>query len=68
VVEHVTIDRLDLRPTLILAFVLVAALVAVTGVVGYTSLSAVDTEAHEIADEATKVDAALDVYECRPEH
>jgi len=28
----------------------------------------VDTETHEIADDGTKVDAALDVYECRPEH
>ena len=49
--DRVTLDRFDLRPKLILAFVLVAMLVGVTGFVGYTSVSTVDAELESIKQE-----------------
>jgi len=59
--EKVKIDRLDLGPKLVLAFVLVAVLVAITGVIGYTSVSTVDEEAHVIAEDGLKMDAAAEM-------
>jgi methyl-accepting chemotaxis protein len=56
--DRLTIDRLDVGPKLILAFVLVAALVAVTGFVGYGAVGTVDEEAHVIAEDGEKMDAA----------
>ncbi len=58
--ERITIDRFDLRPKLILAFVLVALLVAVAGVAGYQSVAAVDAEAHTISEDADKIDASME--------
>jgi methyl-accepting chemotaxis protein len=57
--EKVKIDRFDLRPKLILAFVLVALLVGVTGLVGYQAVGAVDAEAHVISEDADKIDASM---------
>ncbi|MBB6645888.1 methyl-accepting chemotaxis protein [Halobellus ruber] len=59
--ERVTIDQLDLRPKLIVAFVLVALLVAVTGAVGYTAVSTVDEEAHLIAEDGIRMDASAEM-------
>ncbi|RLM57574.1 methyl-accepting chemotaxis protein [Halobellus sp. Atlit-31R] len=56
--DRITIDRLDVGPKLVLAFILVAALVAVTGFVGYDAVGAVDDEAHVIAEDGKKVDAS----------
>lgn len=54
------IDRLDLQPKLLLAFVLVALLVGVTGLVGYLSLGVVDGEAHLIAEDGKDMDRAAE--------
>ena len=60
--EQITLDRFDLRPKLILAFVLVAALVAVTGFVGYTSVSSVDAELESIVhDDVAEADASMEM-------
>jgi methyl-accepting chemotaxis protein len=59
--EKLTIDRLDLKPKLILAFVLVAVLVAVTGAVGYTAVGTVDEEAHLIAEDGVSMDASAEM-------
>ena len=58
--DRIKIDRLDLRAKLIIAFVLIAALVAVTGAIGYTSVATVDEEAHIIAEDGQKMDAAAE--------
>lgn len=57
--DQLKINSLDLKPKLIIAFVLVAILVAVTGAVGYTAVASVDEEAHVIAEDGEKMDAAL---------
>jgi methyl-accepting chemotaxis protein len=60
--DRLKIDRLDLRPKLVLAFVLVAMLVAVTGFIGYTSVSTVDAELESIAhDDFAEADAAMEM-------
>jgi len=59
-IEKIKIESLGLRPKLILAFVLVAVLVAATGAIGYTSVSTVDKEAHLIAEDGVKMDAAAE--------
>ncbi|MGM0447768.1 MAG: methyl-accepting chemotaxis protein [Methanobacteriota archaeon] len=59
--SKIKIDQLDLRPKLIVAFVLVALLVGVTGAVGYQAVGAVDEEAHTISDDADKIDASLNM-------
>jgi methyl-accepting chemotaxis protein len=59
--EKVTLDRFDLRPKLILAFVLVALLVGVTGLVGYQGVGVVDAEAHVISEDADKIDASMEM-------
>ncbi|MUV88958.1 HAMP domain-containing protein [Halapricum sp. CBA1109] len=60
--DQIKIDRLDLRPKLILAFVLVAALVALTGAVGYTSVGTVDAELHSIVeDDVAEADASMEM-------
>ena len=59
-IDNITIDRLDLRPKLILAFVLVASLVAVTGAIGYASVGVVDEQAHLIAEDGVKMDASAE--------
>lgn len=59
-IGKLTIDRLDLRPKLILAFVFVALLVALTGAVGFTAVMAVDDQAHRIAEDGHKMDAAAE--------
>ena len=59
--DKVTIDQLDLGPKLIVAFVLVAVLVGVTGAVGYTAVGTVDEEAHLIAEDGTKMDASAEM-------
>ena len=59
--NRLTLDRLDLRPKLILAFVLVALLVGVTGIVGYQAVSAVDADAHTISEDADKIDASMEI-------
>lgn len=59
--DRIKLDRVDLRPKLILAFVIIAALVAVTGAIGYTSVATVDEEAHVIAEDGLKMDAAAEM-------
>ncbi|MGM0592724.1 MAG: HAMP domain-containing protein, partial [Halobacteriota archaeon] len=59
--NKIRLSNTDLRPKIILAFVLVAALVAVTGAVGYTSVVAVDEEAHLIAEDGQKMDASAEM-------
>ncbi|MFC7057642.1 MCP four helix bundle domain-containing protein [Halovenus salina] len=60
--ESLTLDRFDLRPKLILAFVLVALLVAVTGFVGYTSVSNVDNQLESVVnDDVAEADAAMEM-------
>src|SRR6056297_461475 len=57
--DFIALDRLDLRPKLIIAFVLVALLVGVTGAVGYQAVGAVDAEAHVISEDADTVEASM---------
>ena len=59
--DKLAIDRLDLGPKLILAFVLVASLVAVTGFVGYQGVTKVDEEAHIIGKDGMQMDAAAEM-------
>jgi methyl-accepting chemotaxis protein len=60
--DKLTINRLDLQPKLILAFVLVALLVGVTGFVGYTSVSSVDAELEAIVhDDVAEEEAAMNM-------
>jgi methyl-accepting chemotaxis protein len=59
--ERVTINRFDLRPKLILAFVIVALLVGVTGLVGYQAVGTVDAEAHVISEDADKIDGSMEM-------
>jgi methyl-accepting chemotaxis protein len=60
--EKLTIDRFDLRPKIILAFVLVALLVSVTGFVGYTSVSSVDNQLESVVhDDVAEADAAMEM-------
>ncbi len=58
--DWITLDRFDLRPKLIIAFVLVALLVGVTGLVGYQAVSTVDSESHVISEDADKIDASME--------
>ncbi|MEA5389444.1 HAMP domain-containing protein [Haloarculaceae archaeon H-GB11] len=68
-IEKVKIDRFDLQPKIILAFVLVALLVGVTGVIGYTSVSTVDTQLETVVhDDVAEADAAMEMkYELESE-
>ena len=59
--NRVKINSFDLRPKILLAFVLVALLVGVTGAVGYHGVGVVDEEAHLIAEDAEKIDAATEM-------
>jgi methyl-accepting chemotaxis protein len=59
--DKITVDSLDLRPKLILAFVLVACLVAITGAVGYTSVTTVDANGDSIKQDAEKLDTATEL-------
>ena len=61
IADRITIDRFDIGPKLILAFVLVAVLVGVTGVIGYQAVGTVDEEAHVIADDGEKMGAAAEM-------
>jgi methyl-accepting chemotaxis protein len=58
--DRITLDRFDLRPKLVLAFVLVALLVGVTGFMGYQAVGSVDEDAHVISEQATEIDAAME--------
>ncbi|MFD1600780.1 methyl-accepting chemotaxis protein [Halobellus rarus] len=59
--DRIAIDRLNLGPKLILAFVFVAVLVAVTGFIGYEAVGTVDEEAHLIAEDGEKMDASAEM-------
>lgn len=59
--HKIKLDRFNLRSKLVLAFVLVALVVVLTGAVGYTALTVVDDEAHHIAEDGEKMDAAAQV-------
>ena len=60
--DKITIDRLDLRPKLLIAFVLIALMVGVTGAVGYFGVGAVDGELESIvADDVAEADAAMEM-------
>ena len=59
--ENIKINRLGLQSKIILAFVLVALLVGVTGAVGYHGVGVVDEEAHIIAEDAEKMDTATEM-------
>jgi len=61
VLEKVNISSADLRPKIILAFVVVAFLVGVTGAVGYYSVGTVDDQAQHIADDGYKMDATSEM-------
>lgn len=62
ITDAIKLDKFDLRPKLILAFVLVALLVAVTGVVGYTSVSTVDAQVHSIVEnDVAEADASMEM-------
>ncbi len=60
-VGKIKIDSLNLRSKLILAFVLVAFLVAVTGLVGYHSLSSINGETHHVVKSSERMDGATQV-------
>ena len=55
------LDRLNLRAKLIATFVVVALLVGVTGAVGYQGASALDHEAHLIAENGENMDHAAEM-------
>ena len=60
--DRIKLDRFDLRPKLIIAFVLVAMLVGVTGFVGYTSVSSVDNQLESVVhDDVAEADAAMEM-------
>ena len=59
--DALRLNRLGLGPKLVLAFVVVATLVAVTGAVGYTAVGTVDGQAHQIADDGLAMDTASEM-------
>lgn len=59
--DNVRIRSVDLRPKIILAFVIVAVLFAATGAIGYTSVATLDEEAHLIAEDGQKMDASAEM-------
>ena len=59
--DALRLSRLGLGPKLVLAFVVVATLVAVTGAVGYTAVGTVDGQAHQIADDGRAMDTASEM-------
>ncbi|AUV80752.1 chemotaxis protein [Salinigranum rubrum] len=60
-IEKIKIDGVNLGPKLILAFVLVALLVGVTGFVGYQGVTTIDEEAHLIAEDGLKMDHSAEM-------
>lgn len=56
--EKVKINSANLRPKIILAFVIVTLLVVVTGAVGYHGVGVVDKEAHIIAEDFSQLSDA----------
>jgi methyl-accepting chemotaxis protein len=67
--DKIKIDSLNLKPKLVIAFVLVALLVGVTGAIGYTSVTEMDHQVHLIVDkEVAEADAAMEMkYAIRSE-
>jgi methyl-accepting chemotaxis protein len=59
--DRIKLSGIDLRPKIIVAFVIVALLVGVTGGVGYYSVGTVDEKSHHIADDAHKMDATSEM-------
>jgi len=59
--DRITLNRFNLRPKLILAFVIVAVLVGITGFVGYQAVGTVDSAAHEVSADADKIDASMEM-------
>lgn len=55
-IDRIKIDGLNLRPKLLIAFLIVALLVGVTGFVGYTSINDVNNQADKIGDDAELMD------------
>lgn len=64
-IEKLTIDSLDLRPKLILAFVLVAALVAVTGEEQTASLSGVSESVQDLSALSETLHDQVSMFETR---
>jgi methyl-accepting chemotaxis protein len=61
-VEQLRLDRLNLRPKLIGAFLVVALLVGVTGFIGYQSVATVDADLHDIVEnDVQEADAAMEM-------
>ena len=61
IAQKLRVDRLNLRPKLIASFVLVALLVAGTGLLGYQSVGELDHEAHLIAEDGNDVDRTMEM-------
>jgi len=59
--DRVKIDALDIRPKILIAFVLVALLVGITGAVGYYGVGVVEDSASAIATDAEKINAATEM-------
>ena len=59
--DAIALDGVRLRTKLLIAFVLVALLVGVTGAVGYTGVGTVDGEADDMARGVEKVEYAADL-------
>ena len=59
--DRIALNGFNLRPKLILAFVIVAVLVGITGFVGYQAVGTVDSAAHEISTDADKIDASMEM-------
>jgi methyl-accepting chemotaxis protein len=55
-IEKITLDRFDLKPKLILAFVLAAILVVATGAIGLWSVSAVAQDTQSVSETGETVD------------
>jgi len=59
--ESIRLSNVDIRPKIVLAFVLVALFAGIAGGVGYLGVGAVGDGAAEISEEAEQLDAASEI-------
>jgi len=60
-IDNIRLSGLNLRPKIILAFVIVALFAGIVGGIGYLSVGAVDDETHRVADDSKELDAASEI-------
>jgi len=60
-IDKIRLSGFNLRPKIILAFVIVALFAGIVGGIGYLSVGAVDDETHRVADDSKELDAASEI-------